>query len=69
MTRQDSGYSPYELCDAEFESRLTIVRIDPTTARCGECAWAILQRKGRDGIEADWPTGEEYQDALREQLT
>lgn len=67
MTRGDSGYRPCEWCEAEFEPRTIIVRVDPHGHEiCGECAEAILQRKERGRVEAIWPTWEKYQEALRE---
>lgn len=47
MTREYSDYSPYELCDAEFEPRLTIVRTGLYDHEiCDECAWMISSARG-----------------------
>lgn len=67
MTCGDSGYRPCEWCEAEFEPRSVIVLVDPHGYEiCQECARAILQRRERGDVAAEWPTWEEYQEALRE---
>lgn len=69
MTRECSGYRPCGWCEAEFEPRSVMVCVDPHGYEiCGECAEAILRRRPERGspVAADWPTWEEYQQALRE---
>ena len=68
MTREDSGYKPCEWCEADFEPRTIIVRVDPHGEEtCGECGGHPCHRPERGTpVAADWPTWEEYQEALRD---
>lgn len=67
MTREDSGFKPCELCEADFEPRSIIVGIDPHGFEiCHECVSCLLRREDRDRVRADWPTWEEYERALRD---
>lgn len=67
MTEKGSGYRPCELCEADFEPRSIIMGIGPHGFEiCGECARALLGRGERGGVRADWPTLEQYEQALRD---
>lgn len=67
MTKEDSADRLCELCEAEFEPRSIIVRIDPYGHEiCDACTRAVLQRANRAGVKAQWPTWEAYRQALRE---
>lgn len=66
MTKDDSGVRPCAFCDAEFEPQTVMVCVDPHAFEiCPECVRALL--KGEQcGVRAQWPTWEQYQQALRE---
>lgn len=67
MTYRDSAIRPCELCEVEFEPRSLVISIGPHGFEiCDDCAGALFRRKEKGGVEADWPTWEQYQDALRE---
>lgn len=66
MTPEDSGWRPCDLCEADFEPRPVMVCLSVTGYEiCPECAGALLPRKDRGEVPADWPTWERYQQALR----
>lgn len=66
MTPSDSAVRPCEFCGAEFEPQTVMVCVDPHGFEvCPECARALLKGE-RCGIRAQWPTWEQYQQALRE---
>lgn len=66
MTEETSALRPCAWCEAEFDPQPVMVCVDPHNFEiCPECARAVL--KGEQcGIRTQWPTWEEYQEALRE---
>jgi hypothetical protein len=67
MGPKDLEDVPCGLCEAEFRLRSVTVRITHGDEICDHCARALLlDRRAQGRVEADWPTWERCQEALRE---
>jgi hypothetical protein len=69
LVHEEISIRPCELCEAYFEPQPIIARIGEHGFEvCSECRVALLVRKTRGPVDAQWPTLEEYEDALRTYL-